>query len=342
MKQTSTIQCDMDFDRPGKRISSFDLTHSDNAHSFSVIPVPLAVIVGSPGSTLLLTAGTHGDEYEGQVILRQLIHSLQPDDLTGRVIILPALNLPAVRADARVSPIDQGNLNRLFPGVDKGTPSQAIAHFVTSQILPMCDAGIDLHSGGTPADYLTSTFLCTSTNRDVLDRSLAMADAFASPYTYVVKGEDHPTGFDPVAHAAGVAFISTELSGGGGVDIEATSIGRRGVENVMAHLKLVDKSPAELPETKFLNGQTGGSALTSTVTGIFEPFHPLGTSVKAGDPAGRLYPFDEVARPPTDVQFKTSGTITVKRTHARVTPGDHLYVVSPPLARNRIYEIARS
>ena len=102
---TRSISCDIDFDRPGKQISHLRLDHSDNRHAFGFIPIPIAVISGAPGPTVLLTAGNHGDEYEGQVILRRLIRDTEPEGLKGRLIVLPALNAPAVQAGTRVSPL---------------------------------------------------------------------------------------------------------------------------------------------------------------------------------------------------------------------------------------------
>lgn len=340
MQDSVSIHCGLDIDQRGKRVGALELTHSDDAHSFSVIPIPIAVIVGNPGPTLLLTAGVHGDEYEGQVILRALIHDLQPEEISGRLIILPALNAPAARVNSRVSPLDGMNLNRAFPGSENGSPTQAIAHFVTTRILPLCDAGIDLHSGGASADYQASAFLCTCDNRDVLERNVLLAEAFGAPVTYVVRGDDWPTGFDPVAHSAGVPFISAELSGGGGVDIDATRIGRAGIMNVCAHLGLIDPKRGVRSPTRFLNGDSGGCTLTSPITGIFEPWRQLGDHVGKGEAAGRVFSLDEVDRPPIDLEFDVAGTILVKRTTARVVPGDHLFVVASDMAREQIFCLA--
>lgn len=340
MKDSASIKCRLDIGKRGKRVGALELTHSDDAHSFSVIPIPIAVIVGGPGPTVLLTAGVHGDEYEGQVILRDLIHDMEPDEVNGRLIILPALNGPAVRANARVSPLDGLNLNRVFPGLEDGLPTQAIAHFVTSRILPLCDAGLDLHSGGAPADYLASAFLCTCDNREMLERNVLLAEAFGAPVTHVVRGEDCPTGFDPVAHSAGVPFISAELSGGGGVDIEATRIGRTGTINVCAHLGMIDPGRAVRSPTRFLNGQSGGCTVTSPITGIFEPLRLLGDCVGKGEPAGRVFALDEIDRPPLALEFAAAGKIIVKRTTARVVQGDHLYVVASDMTRDEIFCLA--
>lgn len=340
MKDSATIHCGLDIDKTGKRIGALELVHSDNTHSFSMIPIPIAVIVGRPGPTVLLTAGVHGDEYEGQVILRDLIHELEPDEVSGRIIILPALNAPAVRANSRTSPLDGMNLNRAFPGLENGSPTEAIAHYVTSRILPLCDAGVDLHSGGAPANYLASAFLCTCVNRDLLERNVLLAEAFGAPVTYVVRGDDWPTGFDPFAHSVDVPFISAELSGGRGVDIEAARVGRSGLINVCAHLGLIDPGRGIGSPTRFLNGQSGGCTVTSPITGIFEPLRFLGDRVVKGEPAGRVFALDEISRAPIELDFAAAGTIVVKRTTARVVPGDHLYAVAPDMTRDEIFGLA--
>jgi predicted deacylase len=141
MTSIDSITCDLDFELDGKKFGNLEFSFSDNKHAFDKIPVPVVCIKNGAGPTLLLSAGNHGDEYEGQVILRRLIHQLSPSDINGRLILLPALNYPAVLDNARVSPLDQGNMNRSFPGVEGASPTSAIAHFVTSRILPLADAG---------------------------------------------------------------------------------------------------------------------------------------------------------------------------------------------------------
>ena len=74
--------------------------------------IPITVIKNGDGPTALLVGGNHGGEYEGPVALLKLTQELRADDIQGRVIILPALNLPAVLAGQRVSPVDGLDMNR--------------------------------------------------------------------------------------------------------------------------------------------------------------------------------------------------------------------------------------
>ena len=63
------------------------------------------------GPSVLLTAGNHGDEYEGQIALLKLIRDLDPGRLRGRVIVMPRLNLPAAAAGRRTSDRKSTRLN---------------------------------------------------------------------------------------------------------------------------------------------------------------------------------------------------------------------------------------
>src|SRR3546814_7742491 len=105
-----------------------------------------AVIRNGDGPAALLVAGNHGDEYEGQIALRDLARTLEPAAVTGTVIVVPGLNFPAVRAAVRCSPVDGGNMNRSFPGRPDGTVTQMIAHYVATVLVPRADLVLDLHS----------------------------------------------------------------------------------------------------------------------------------------------------------------------------------------------------
>ena len=80
------------------------------------MPIPIAVIKNGSGPTVLMEGGNHGDEYEGPIILGRMIRELDAAEIQGRLILLPAVNTPAVIAGRRTSPVDGLNFNRAFPG----------------------------------------------------------------------------------------------------------------------------------------------------------------------------------------------------------------------------------
>ena len=171
MPSYGPISYHIDLEAPEKRVGNLHLTYSDNIHAGSVVPIPIAVISNGEGPTVLLCAGTHGNEYEGQVLLRELVTELLPETVQGRLIVLPSLNMPAVRDNARVSPLDGGNLNRVFPGGPDLGPTAAIAGFMADVILPLCDAGIDIHTGGDNSTYVPLVYLCRCNDDEVFRNS---------------------------------------------------------------------------------------------------------------------------------------------------------------------------
>lgn len=339
MTSIDSINCNLDFELDGKQFDSIDLKLSDNRHAFEKIPIPLAVIKNGTGPTLLLSAGNHGDEYEGQVILRRLMHELSPTDIKGRLILLPALNYPAMLDNARISPLDQGNMNRSFPGIEGGEPTSAIAHFVTSKLLPLTDVGVDLHSGGSSAYYQSCAFMCTAKNPEITKQNLSLAEAFNAPRTIVVSGQKSASGFDPAANNLGIPFISAELCGGANIDVGATAIGMRGVKNIMQYMGMIASQTALHGKTRFMNGVNGSYCLSAPFSGIFEPYRELGDEVAAGDLAGQLYATEEFERMPLELSFDRPGTIMVRRNGARVRRGSHLFMVVAEMERDDVLAI---
>ena len=91
----SKIWTRVDYEKDGKQVGWLNLPHSVNRSAYGNIAIPITCIKNGKGPTVLLMSGTHGDEYEGQVTMVRLIQDLEPSDIKGRIIILPAANLPA-------------------------------------------------------------------------------------------------------------------------------------------------------------------------------------------------------------------------------------------------------
>ena len=178
----SLISSEVDLEKDGKQFGYLRLHHSVHRSAYGWIPFPITVVRNGEGPTALLMAGNHGDEYEGQVILSKLIRQTEPADITGRLIVLPMANFPAAQAGLRTSPIDEGNLNRSFPGASRGTPTEAIAHYIESVLLAEADYLFDLHSGGSSLVYLPSMLMPWEDGDPRNAERHALLEAFALPY----------------------------------------------------------------------------------------------------------------------------------------------------------------
>src|SRR5204862_2768109 len=118
------------------------------------VMVPITKISRGKGPTVLVLAGNHGDEYQGQIAIMKLARELTPAMVTGRVILIPSLNFPAAKAGTRLSPLDGMNMNRAFPGQSEGPVTSQIAHYLTNVLFPLSDVVIDIHSGGRSMEFV--------------------------------------------------------------------------------------------------------------------------------------------------------------------------------------------
>jgi len=327
MGPTTRIRCPVDFERDGKQISHLQLPHSSNISAYGWIGIPLAVIRNGRGPTLYLEAGNHGDEYEGQIVLARLIRELDPGEIQGRLIILPAANLPAALAGQRCSPIDGGNLNRSFPGDPDGGPTAAIAHFIESVLLPLCDAALDLHSGGKTLDYIPSALVRQNGADDpLLTAKLRALEAFGAPIGYVVNEGREDRTLLAAADRAGMVGLGTELGGAGTVTLETLRVARRGVRNILGHFGLMPPPPAENGRVRPRLMQVGGPGyyVHAPGRGLFEPAFELGDEVAPGQTAGFVHAVDDPGALPVEVAFQGGGTVICKRPILRAERGDCL------------------
>src|SRR5215468_9469860 len=322
----------VDLDKSGKQIGFLMIPHSPNDDAWGVTRVPLAVIRNGKGPTVVLEGGNHGDEYEGPIVIAELIRSLDPGEIQGCLILMPANNVHAMTAGQRVSPVDGLNFNRTFPGDPRGSITQQISAFLTDHIFPRADAFLDLHSGGSSLDLLPSAIVDPTDNAALHRRNVAAAQAFDAPLTVVISNLGDPRTATAAACRAGLVTVGTEMGGGGTVSIDALALCRRGVRNVLAHLGVLppDQGSPRRNEGQFLELPGAKAFVFATADGVFEPFHANGRAVSVGEPAGRIhFPWDP-ARTPETLQYEADGILYGHRQAGRVHPGNCCLVVAAP------------
>ncbi len=332
-KNTSRISSEIDFNRDGKQVGFLRLPHSVHRSAYGWIPIPVACIRNGEGPRVLVVAGNHGDEYEGQIALATLLRALDVQDVRGRIIFLTSANFPAAMAGMRTSPIDDGNLNRSFPGDPDGGVTAQIAWYIEHVLLPQCDHVFDLHSGGSSLMYVPSGLCRRQADPARMAHALELLKAFGAPASYVA---DAPQGDDRTLTAAaarqGVAHLGTELGGGGTLTIAALRTAQEGVRRALKLIgALADSVPvAPAPATKLLQVRGGDYFVYAPDAGLFEPLVELGDEVAAGQPAGRIHFHDTPWREPSVAVFQRAGTVLCKRMPCRTERGDCLFHLGTP------------
>jgi len=326
-----TTAVSIDLDAPGKRIGHLELLWSDDEHAYGVIPVPIAVIANGNGPSVLVTAGVHGDEYEGLLITRKLVAELSPETISGRIVVMPGVNWPAVRARRRVSPIHQKNMNRVFPGDGASGPTAMIADFIERHLLPGMTYAVDLHSGGTQSVFAPCGYVYGMGERAFRDRKLAAAHAFGAPRTAVVATTSSGGSLSAACERHGVVMVAAELGGGAALDDAAIGVGWEGTLNLLRHAEILRGAPSPT-RTVLLQTRNRASYVMATIDGLFEHSVRLGALVEAGDLAGRIWPMDDLDRPPVAIRFTNAGIVLARRTMPMVVRGDYVCHVGEPMS----------
>ncbi len=324
------ITSEVDFDVDGKHAGFLRLPHSTHRSAYGWIPVPIVTIRNGEGPTILLMSGNHGDEYEGQIALTKLCRELDPGDIRGRILILTMTNYPAAEAGLRTSPIDDGNLNRTFPGDPLGPPTQAIAHYIEEVLMPMCNYCVDLHSGGSSLVYPPTLLRGRGHTPEESQKLVELQEAFDAPYAWVfTSGGGRQTTARTALGAAGrkgVVSIMAELGGGGAVTPSVLALTERGLKRVLHCLGMLPGYQADAANgTRELRVQ--GSVYAYDI-GVFESFKELCDEVQTGDLVGAIHHPEEPWREPTIVQSQYGGIVLSKRVQGRVERGDCVFQIA--------------
>ena len=328
-KRPSRLIAEVDFEKDGVQHGFIRLFHSTHASAYGYLPIPIVVVKNGSGPTALFVSGNHGDEYEGQVALCNLAKSLDPSRIRGRVILLPMANFPAALAGRRVSPIDDLNLNRIFPGDPDGTPTQQIAWFISTVLIPKADLVCDLHSGGSSLMYTPCALIKQSGDPAVFERQKAALHTFGAPLAYIQGGAQGQGGdqtLGSVAEGMGKVAMGTELGGSGTLTPAALRIAERGLNNLLVHLGILPESARIAPErTRVFRVGGQDHMVYAPENGVYEPLVEIGDAVKAGQPAARIHFPETPWASPVETTFLRDGHVLAKRLPGRSMRGDCLF-----------------
>jgi len=332
------IRSEIDLQADGRHQGFLRLPHSVHRSAYGWIPIPIASIKNGDGPTVLLMAGNHGDEYEGQVTLCKMIKELDHEQIHGQIIFLPMANFPAARVGKRTSPIDQGNLNSSFPGEPDGTPTEMIAHFIETELLSHADFLLDIHSGGSSLLYIPSILMSIDPDPDKHAHNLAHLRSLELPQALLFASTNMSGYSSSAAARQNCRSMTLEIAGGGTIDRQALQRLHRGLYQYLSHIGIIDSSV--IPDDLHFSGLSESSVETEIFTinppqsycyalekGLFEPLVALGADVKSGQPAALIHDPETPWNAPAEVFFQIDGKVVCKRVPTRVERGHCLFEI---------------
>ncbi len=277
-----------------------------------LVEIPYLVIRGiRTGPMLLVTAGVHGAEY-ASIEAANRVAALDPQTLSGTVIVLPVVNtLSFFARSIYLTPPDQKNLNRMFPGDPRGSFSQRLAHWLMEEFIRPADAYLDLH-GGDMIEPLIPFTIFQQDHRP----SEELAKAFGLE---LLIASDSPGTTCTEAAKAGTPCILAE-AGGQGVWLEADIERlRHGTERVMQHLGMLEGVP-ETVSTRLL---TEFAWFNSEASGFWYPYVTAGDTVQNGQKLGQVKTL--LGKVVQEVVSSVNGTVLFSVSSLAINTGDPLY-----------------
>ena len=326
----SPISATVDFEKDGIQHGFLKLPHSHDASAWGSIVIPITVAKNGKGPTILFTGANHGDEYEGPVALFDLANQIKAEDISGRVIIIPGMNYPAFQAGKRTSPIDGGNMNRVFPGNPEGTFTEKIADYFSRTLLPLADYVLDFHSGGKTLDFLPFCCAHVLENKKQQAKCIAAMKAFNAPHSVMLLEIDATNMYDTAAENMGKVFISTELAGGGTTSAYTVAIAKKGIRNILRHAGII-KGEMEVDETLSLDMPDERCYVFSETSGLVEHCVDLGDEVKKGQLVAKVHNIERTGTNPVEYFAGIDGVYTGRHFPGLVANGDFLGVIAVPV-----------
>lgn len=320
------VRCTVDLDGVGRSVGHFSVPWSRDASGWGNLVTPIAIIARGDGPTVLLTGGNHGDEFEGPIALRRLIHELDPESVSGRIIVVPGLNQAALREGRRLSPIDNGNSNRLFPGHPEGSPTERVVDFVYRELVKRADIVLDIHSGGQSMVF--EPMIATHRLDDPAQAAATapFLEVFGTPYAVVVDEPDPVGTLDHAVEALGKIFLTTEIWGGRSLSARTVDLTYRGVCNTLRQAGCIPGEPDFVARPAYVR-MIDSSSVIAPCNGLFEPLIDPGAELEVNQVVARIHPFDDLASPPAEIRTEIGGVVLMRHNPGLIEAGDPVIAV---------------
>ena len=288
-------------------------------YTHTPMTIPVHVVNGKRGGPrLFLSAAIHGDEINGVEIIRRVLTLPALKRLKGTLIAVPIVNVHGLLSHSRYLP-DRRDLNRSFPGSEKGSLAARIAHLFMEEIVCQSTHGIDLHTGAVHRTNLPQ--IRANLDDEETER---LARAFNVPV--IISSNLRDGSLREAAAEHGIPMLLYEAGEALRFDEMAIRAGVKGIVNVMRSLGMLPPSRGTSKSYKEPVVARSSSWVRASDSGILRALIPLGGRVSKGTLLGVVSdPFGEKE---AQITSPYSGIIIGKTNLPLVNEGDALYHIA--------------
>lgn len=206
------------------------------------ISIPVIIAKGkNPGPVLGMTAALHGNELNGISVIHQVMDEINPESLQGTIIAIPGLNAISIPLHQRRY-FDKEDLNRNFPGKEKGNRSQQYVWQIGQKILTKVDYLIDMHTASFGRE--NTLYVRADLSDPKMEKMALLQNA-----DIILNNKGVPSANDQIsatrtmraeAILKGIPSITIEYGNPQVFQPEIIERGVDGIENIMSWLEMTD------------------------------------------------------------------------------------------------------
>jgi len=298
------------------------------------IDIPVMVLNGvEDGPTLLLVSTEHGIEIQGIEVIRRIMREIvKPTDLRGAIIGIPVANPLAFMHHKYLSWIDDLDVGNVRCDRPNGNTTERLAYALWTEAWCKSDLIINIHCNTRP-DSLIYQWINVS-NPNTRDKVWRMAKAIG--VTTIVSEEAPPEGAPPtlenMAYKNNIPVVLFELIDGRWISEPSTSVGVRGVLNVMKEFGMIEGEIEPQEGIKIIPGVNRFyGIIRANRGGIIKFLKKPGEFIKKGETVSVIYDvygemLEEVKMPvdgyiwayPCGQSLGTSGGLQVVQSGANI------------------------
>jgi predicted deacylase len=304
--------------------------------------MPVMVVNGTrEGPTFAVTAGLYPLEYCGIEASSRLYQMMDPDALTGRLVIVPVVNMPVLRfrtpmfaLTKSLSPMDGKDITTTFPGRLDGSATEVLAYRLFNEIIRHSDYHVDLRGGELLESHLAHTIFLQDVG--AMNETLrVMGTVFGLPYCLPSRRDISHTKPGTLVYEAvaqGIPSIISESGLGYNTQPSDTEVDGHvsGVLNLLKHFEMLTGTP-QIPAGQYYL-QPDRIRVLAAVAGIFKHIPDQGDMVKEGECIGSITDLDgEVL---SEIIAPCDAIVHEMMPRRLVTTGDRIYslaVVGAPV-----------
>lgn len=283
--------------------------------------LPVHVIHGkTEGPRLFISAAIHGDELNGLEIVRRLLRLKSIKRIKGTLIAVPFVNGFGLLQNSRYLP-DRRDLNRCFPGSERGSLASRIAHIFLNQIVQQCDYGIDIHTGAIHRSNLPQI-------RANLDEpeTKKLAEAFGVPV--IINANLRDGSLRAAADEFRVKTLLYEAGQALRLDELSVRAGVKGIQNVMRELGMLSSKSHRNANTEPYIARSS-SWIRAPHSGLLQSYKKLGDRVSKNQVLAAVTdPSDMFDLHEHEILSKYAGIIIGKTNIPLVNEGDAIFHVA--------------